>query len=77
MQAPNGNILPIEESEFQRQLREHALTAPVVQVGDVFKIRGCHFVVSEIRANAISAVGIPRQDYYHARRQHSLRKTKP
>lgn len=69
MQDQNtGMMRQITGDEF-RHLQLNSPYSPTIAVGDVFKVRGCHFRVSRIEGNGIIAQGISRKEFYEARRQ--------
>jgi hypothetical protein len=69
-----GYLSPIRSQVFDELASSMPSTAPVITVGDIFKVRGCHFQITTIVEDYILAVGISRQEFYKIRRQTRLKK---
>jgi len=66
MQDDSGKLQLITQQQFKDSM-EMGKTK-VLQVGDVFKVRGCYFRVQNIESNGIYATGITRREYYDRKR---------
>lgn len=63
-----GQMTYISRTDFDKKTNSYGSLAPVIRVDDIFKIRGCHFRLTGIDGDKITAVGISRKDYFDARR---------
>jgi hypothetical protein len=69
MQMEDGRMVMLENnSELQKKMQQLLNSmpesdVPVVKVGDVFKIRDCHFELTEITEDGIKAKGIRRGEF--------------
>ena len=63
MQDETGRMQNIDPTTFQKMLDECLGDAPVVKIGDIFKIRDCRFEVTDITPDGISAKGLSRGDF--------------
>lgn len=66
MQANDGSIVGLEEEQYESFLKHN--NTNLITVGDVFKVRGCHFRVENISESGISAKGISKREYFDARK---------
>ena len=67
MQAQDGSLVGITENQF-KEFSEHG-TANLCKVGDVFRVRRCHFEVETISEHGISAKGITRKEFYDKKKR--------
>ncbi len=67
MQAPDGAMVAVTEKQFDVFNQHRA--ANLCRVGDVFKIRHCHFEVETISEYGISAKGISRHEYFDKKKR--------
>ncbi len=67
MQANDGTMVPITESQF-KTFNTHG-TVNLCRVGDVFKVRRCHFEIESISEGGVSAKGIPRHEYFDKKKK--------
>lgn len=67
MQANDGAMVGITEKQFDA-FNQHG-TANLCRVGDVFKIRHCHFEVETISEYGISSKGISRHEYFDKKKR--------
>ena len=67
MQANDGTMVAVTEPQFNKFL-EHG-TANLCRVGDVFKVRHCHFEVETISEYGISCKGISRHEYFDKKKR--------
>ncbi|KKM80211.1 hypothetical protein LCGC14_1342250 [marine sediment metagenome] len=67
MQAPDGAMVAVTEKQFD-VFNTHG-AANLCRVGDVFKIRHCHFEVETISECGISAKGISRHEYFDKKKR--------
>lgn len=72
MQEPDGSMTKINAEQFEKFLAGGHRN--VVTVGDVFRVRSCHFKVETISEHGISARGISERDYVAALEGDSSRK---
>ena len=68
MQDYDGSLRIENSKKFQNQIKQMFNTMPesdipVVKVGDVFKVRDCHFEITEISKEGIVAKGIRRGEF--------------
>lgn len=70
MQADDGCMVAVTEKQF-KTFNEHG-SANLCRVGDVFKVRQCHFKVETISEHGVSAKGISRHEYFDKKRRQML-----
>lgn len=64
MQQEDGRLKLIDVKTFNSLLNvSPENTVPVVKVGDTFKIRDCHFEVTDVNVGGIVAKGIRRGEF--------------
>lgn len=60
-QAADGAMVPLNTEQFNSFLRHGSLN--LACVGDVFKVRECHFEIETISEYGISAKGISKIEF--------------
>ena len=61
MQEQDGTLREIDQLRFKEEIKKLGTMAPVIQVGEIFYVRGCKFQASEITLDGIFATGIARE----------------
>ena len=67
MQSSDGSMrmLDLEEVKTNPELLNHP---KVLSVGKYFKIKHCHFKITDINSEGIVAKGVERREYFENRR---------
>ena len=63
MQVQDGSLTELKQSQFEKLVADFQDKAPVVRIGDRFKVRHCYFEVTEINPDGIVAKGISKDEY--------------
>lgn len=61
MQVNDGSLEQISRKQFDAMDDRFKNKANTVKVGDKFKIRSCHFEVTNITSEGLVAKGIPKE----------------
>jgi len=72
MQSHDGTLTPVDAADKSQLAKVFNVDfpdaqQPLVRVGDTFRIRGCHFQVSDLSSTGLRAVGISKDLYYASR----------